>query len=61
MTHLLQPLDLTNGFSGYFTTCITKALLADLKQDVTTRKVDLTILIGKNQYKNSLKHKVGCF
>ena len=53
MTHLLQPLDLTtNGivkkmeqraFSDYFTNCITEALLADPKRDVTTIKVDLKL------------------
>ena len=43
MTHLLQPLDLTNGFRYYLTTCITKALLADPKQNVTTTKVDLKL------------------
>ena len=53
MTHLLQPLDLiTNGVvkkmeqrecSNYFTNCITEALLADPKPDVTTIKVDLKL------------------
>ena len=53
MTHLLQPLDLTtNGVvkkmeqrkcSDYFTNCITEALLADPKPDVTTTKVDLKL------------------
>ena len=53
MTHLLQPLDLTtNGvvkkmeqreFSDYFTNCITEALQADTKRDVTTIKVDLKL------------------
>ena len=48
MTHLLQPVHLTaNGvvkkmehsqFSNYFTSCITEALLADLKRDVSTKK-----------------------
>ena len=59
MTHLLQTLDLTTNrvvkkmeqceFSDYFTNCITKALLADPKQDVTTIKVDLK-LSTLNQY-----------
>ena len=53
ITHLLQPLELsTNGvvkemeqreFSDYFTNCITEALLADPKRDVTTIKVDLKL------------------
>ena len=59
MTHLLQTLDLTTNrvvkkmeqweFSDYFTNCITKALLAGPKQDVTTIKVDLK-LSTLNQY-----------
>ena len=59
MTHLLQTLDLTTNrvvkkmeqceFSDYFTNCITKALLADPKHDVTTIKVDLK-LSTLNQY-----------
>ena len=50
---MLQPLDLTtNGvvkkmeqreFSDYFTNCITEALLADPKWDVTTVKTDLKL------------------
>ena len=36
-------------FSDYFTNCITKALLAGPKQDVTTIKVDLK-LSTLNQY-----------
>ena len=53
LTHLLQPLELTtNGvvkkmeqrdFSNYFTNCITEALLADPKRNVTTIKVDLKL------------------
>ena len=53
MTHLIQPFDLkTNGvvktieqreFIDYFTNCITEALLADPKRDVTTIKVDLKL------------------
>ena len=53
MTHLLQYLDLTtNGvlkkteqheFSHYFANCITEALLADSKRDVTTIKVHLKL------------------
>ena len=59
MTHLLQTLDLTTNrvvkkmeqceFSDYFTNCITKALLAEPKHDVTTIKVDLK-LSTLNQY-----------
>ena len=52
-----QPLDLTTKgvvkmieqceYSNYFTTCITKALLADPKQDITTIKVDFKLSILK--------------
>ena len=53
LTHLLQPLELTTNevvkkmeqrdFSNYFTNCITEALLADPKRNVTTIKVDLKL------------------
>ena len=53
ITYLLQPLDLTTNevvkkmeqrpFSDYFTNCITEALLADPKRNVTTIKVDLKL------------------
>ena len=53
MKHLLHPLDLTTSgvvkkmaqreFSVYFTNCITEALLADPKRDVTTIKVNLKL------------------
>ena len=53
ITYLLQPLDLTTNevvkkmeqrpFNDYFTNCITEALLADPKRNVTTIKVDLKL------------------
>ena len=52
MAQLLQPLNLTNGivkkmeqrkFGDYFPNCITEALLADPKWDVTSTKVDLKL------------------
>ena len=53
MTHFFRPLDLTiNGivkkmerreFSDSFTNCITEALLADPKRNVTTIKLDLKL------------------
>ena len=51
MTHLLQPFDLTTNalvkkmekkcFSEYFMNAITKEMLYDPKQDMTTSEVDL--------------------
>ena len=53
LKHLLQPLDLTtNGvvkkmeqreLEDYFTNCITEALVANPKRDLTTIKVDLKL------------------
>ena len=60
MTHLLQPLDLaTNAsvkkmkkkcFSEYFTNPITKEMLRDPKQDITTIEVDLWLSTLKPEH-----------
>ena len=56
LTHLLQPLDLTTNssfkkmekvaFRDYFTNTITRELEIDPEKDVTTIKVNLTLLDG---------------
>ena len=59
MTHLLQPLDLTNvffkkyekrPFSEYFTFCIMEALKLDPDRGVTSIEIDLPLSTLKSRH-----------